>query len=253
MIRFPSAVAGFGTLLFLTAPAAMAQDWTGSYAGVQLGTVVTSDEGVFSMSPFPTGGALATAFSPSAAVPDAGFFGQAADGNIAGLHYGYDWQNGNLVYGAVAALYSADITDKQQGKSRTPAVYTIERSLDSYATVGGRVGYLVQPATLIYGTAGLAVGQVDFAYSQPGSAALTTTSGGQDSDLGYAIGFGVENRVTERVSIGVEYTYVNLGGNDYTANLRNGPFSAAAASTNAMGSDEDFDFGTVQLKLSYRF
>ena len=38
-----------------------------------------------------------------------------------------------------------------------------------------------------------------------------------------------------------------------TANLRNGPFSAAAPSTNAMGSDGDFDFGTLQLKLSYRF
>ncbi len=252
MTRFSQILAGFGALFTVTAPV-MAQDWTGSYAGVQFGTVVTSDEGIFSLSPFPAGGALATAFSPSPAVPDAGFFGEAASGNIAGLHYGYDWQNGSMVYGAVASLFSTDISDKQQGKSRTPAVYTIERSLDTYATLGGRLGYLVQPATLIYGTAGLAMGQVDFAYSQPGSGAATTTSGGQDSEVGYAVGFGVENRVTERVSIGLEYSYVNLGGNDYTANLRNGPFSAAAPSTNAMGSDGDFDFGTLQLKLSYRF
>jgi outer membrane immunogenic protein len=252
MTRFSQIIAGFGALFTMTAPA-VAQDWTGSYAGVQFGTVVTSDEGIFSLSPLPAGGALATAFSPSPAVPDAGFFGEAASGNIAGLHYGYDWQSGSMVYGAVASIFSTDINDKQQGKSRTPAVYTVERSLDTYATLGGRVGYLVQPATLIYGTAGLAMGQVDFAYSQPGSGAATTTSGGQDSEIGYAVGFGVENRVTERVSIGVEYSYVNLGGNDYTANLRNGPFSAAAPSTNAMGSDGDFDFGTIQLKVSYRF
>ena len=220
MTRFSKTLAGYGALFLVTAAPAVAQDWTGGYAGLQFGTVATSDEGVFSLSPFPAGGALATAFSPSPAVPDAGFFG---------------------------------ISDKQQGKSRTPAVYTIERSLDSYATLGGRLGYLVQPATLIYGTAGLAIGQVDFAYAQPGSGAATTTSGGQDSDLGYTVGFGIENRVTERVSIGLEYSYVNLGGNDYTANLRNGPFSAAAPSTNAMGSDSDFDFGTIQLKVSYRF
>lgn len=253
MIRSFSLCVGLsGVLAAISAPA-LAQDWTGSYAGVQLGTVATSDSGVLSLSPFPSGGALATAFSPSAAVPDAGFFGQAADGNIGGLYYGYDWQNGSMVYGAVASLYSADIMDRQQGKSRTPAVYTIERSIDSYGTLAGRIGYLVQPATLLYGTAGLAFGQVDFAYSQPGSAATTTTSGGQDSDLGYTLGFGVENRVTERVSIGVEYSYVNFGGNDFNANLRNGPFSAAAPSTDATGSDEDFDFGTVQIKLSYRF
>jgi len=241
----------FGALLISSA--AMAQDWTGSYAGLQFGGVVTSDSGVFSMDPFPSGGPLETAFSPSMSVPDAGFFGEAASGNIAGLFYGYDWQSGDMVYGAVVSLNSADIMDKQQGKSRTPAVYTIERSIDRYGTVGGRLGYLVQPNTLLYGTAGLAFGEVDFAYEQPGSGATTTTSGGQDSRVGYAIGFGIENRVTERVSLGLEYTYVNFGGNDFNANLRNGPFSAAAPSTDATGSDEDFDFGTLQVKLSFRF
>ena len=58
---------------------------------------------------------------------------------------------------------------------------------------------------------------------------------------------------TDKISIGLEYLYVNMGGNDFNANLTGGPFSSAAPSTNATGSDEDFDFGTLQLRVSYRF
>ncbi|MBA3447074.1 MAG: porin family protein, partial [Pseudaminobacter sp.] len=93
---------------------------------------------------------------------------------------------------------------------------------------------------------------VDFSYSQPGSGAAFTTSGGQDSDFGYTVGAGAETKLTTNVSLGFEYLYTNLGGNDFTANLVNGPFGGPPG-TNLTGTDDDFDFHTVQVKLSYRF
>lgn len=245
---FAAASAGF-----LSVTPAHAQDWTGLYGGVQLGIANSESDGIFQLDPLPPGGSLETAFSPNDAQPDRGFSGGFDNGSVGGVHIGYDVQSGNLVYGGVFDLNSADFGDVQQGRSRTPATYTIARSMDFLGTLRGRAGYLVSPNTLLYGTAGVAFGDVDFSYAQPGSGATTVTSGGQDRNIGYAIGLGVENRLSEKVSIGLEYLYVNMGGNDFNANLTGGPFSDVAPSTNARGSDGDFDFGTVQVRVSYRF
>lgn len=240
-------------LLFALAPSLHAQDWSGAYGGIQIGSARSNDRGIFLLDPLPPGGALETAFSPTMALPDRGFSGDFDIGAVGGIHFGYDMQAGNVVFGGVLDLNRTDFGDVQEGRSRTPATYTIGRSMEFLATLRGRAGYLVTPSTLIYGTAGLAIGDVDFSYAQPGSAATTVTSGGQDSRMGYALGLGAETMLTDRLSVGLEYLHVNMGGNDFNANLTGGPFSAAAASTNATGSDEDFDFGTVQLRLSYRF
>ena len=240
-------------LAFSLAPAVQAQDWTGAYGGIQIGSARSNDKGIFLLDPLPPGGALETAFSPTMALPDRGFSGDFDIGAVGGVHFGYDMQVGNLVYGGVLDLNRADFGDVQEGRSRTPATYTIGRSMDFLATLRGRGGYLISAKTLIYGTAGLAFGEVDFSYAQPGSGATTVTSGGQNSNIGYAVRLGIENMLTDKLSVGLEYLYVNMGGNDFNANLTGGPFSAAAASTNATGSDADFDFGTVQLRVSYRF
>lgn len=225
---------------------AQAQDWTGYYGGASIGQGFSDDEGILDLSP--DSPQLDTAFAP-------GFSGDFKEGAVGGLHFGYDQQNGNWVYGIVGEVIFADVGDEQQGRSVTPATYTIARDLDTYGTLRSRAGYLVTPTTLVYGTAGLAFGDVDFSYSQPGSGATTTTSGGQDDGVGYAAGFGVERKISQRLSLSAEYLYVNLGDNDFTANLNGGPFSAAdpVNGTNGTGSDEDFDFHTVQMKLSYRF
>ena len=81
----------------------------------------------------------------------------------------------------------------------------------------------------------------------------TTTRGGQDNNFGYAVGAGIETRVTSNISVGLEYLYVNMGGNDFEAELTGGPFSAVETSTIASGSDNDFDFNVIQAKVSYRF
>lgn len=227
-----------------TAPAA--PSWTGFYAGLQGGKAFTDSSGVFQLNPSHPNHKLETAFAT-------GFSGEFKDGGIGGAHLGYDMQRGNIVFGGIFDINATDFSDVQQGFSTTPATYSIERSMDYLSTLRGRVGFLPTENTLIYGTGGLAFGEVNFAYEQPGSGATTTTSGGQDNDFGHAVGAGVETRVTDNISLGLEYLYVNMGGNDFQANLTGGPFSAVETSTNATGSDNDFDFNVVQAKVSYRF
>jgi outer membrane immunogenic protein len=107
----------------------------------------------------------------------------------------------------------------------------------------------------------VAFGEVEESFVSD-TGAIVATRGGDGMDVGYAVGAGVEAMVTERVSVGIEYLYTDLGDSDYTVNLSGaagtGPgnaFSnpARGPSTDAQGSDRDFDFSTVSVKVSYRF
>ncbi len=231
--------------MIMDEPAVIVGDWSGFYAGVQLGGAFGGDDGILQLSPLTPG--LQTAFAP-------GFNGDFDSSVIGGVHVGYDWQFGNIVVGALADLSFTDVGDRQSGYSTTPAAYNIEREVDLMGTLRGRLGYAPSQRFLGYVTGGLAYGDVDFNYSQPGSGAVVQSiTGGQDS-IGYAVGAGAETMVTDKISIGFEYLYTNLGGNDYNVNIAGGPFGAIGGpGTNLSGSDDDFDFHTIQMKMSYRF
>lgn len=226
-------------------------DWSGLYAGVQLGGAFGgSNDGVVALSPFTPG--LQTAFAP-------GFNGDFDGGVIGGAHVGYDWQMGNIVFGALADFTAADISDRQSGFSTTPAEYSISRDLNYLGTVRGRIGYAPSNQFLAYVTGGLAYGDVDINYSQPGSSATIQSITGDQDSVGYTLGVGAETMVTQNISFGLEYLYTNLGGNDYNVNIAGGgaantAFGAVGGpGTNLTGTDNDFDFHTIQAKMSYRF
>ncbi|MFN3765436.1 MAG: outer membrane protein [Aliihoeflea sp.] len=236
--------------------------WAGFYAGIQAGYGFGST-GQVQLDPFTA--ALVTPFSPGVAGDPPGGFnanGDFEDGFVGGVHVGYDWQAGNIVYGAILDVNYTDIGDEQRAFSRSPAEYVISRDLDYLATLRGRLGYAFSENFLGYVTGGLAYGDVDFNYRQGARSPATTvtTSGGQDSDFGYTVGGGVEARLTQNWSIGLEYLYTDLGDNDFQANLQGGPFGGTGGNagsnpggTNLTGTDGDFDFHTVTAKISYRF
>ncbi len=237
-------------------------DWSGFYAGIQAGYGFGST-GQIQLSPF-TFGNLITAFTPAGAPSGSSFNGDGSfsDGFIGGAHIGYDSQAGNLVYGALLDLSYVDLSDEQRAFSRSPAPYIITRDLDFLATLRGRVGYTFGENFLGYVTGGLAYGDVDFSYRQGALSPATTisTSGGQNNNFGYTVGGGVEARLTQNWSFGVEYLYTNLGGNDFAVNLQGGPFGGTggqpgsnADGTNLTGTDRNFDFHTISAKISYRF
>ena len=88
-----------------------------------------------------------------------------------------------------------------------------------FATLRGRVGFLVTPDWLLYATGGLAIGETrySFTFSQPGAAANfppTATAyalSASKTSVGFALGGGTEHRFDRNWSAKLEYLYVDLG------------------------------------------
>jgi outer membrane immunogenic protein len=124
----------------------------------------------------------------------------------------------------------------------------------------GRLGWLVTPSTLLYGTAGLAVGQIKgtFTYSAtaftvgiPGSTATgipgsTATALGSWSDtrLGGTAGAGVETEVLPRWKLRFEYRYTDYG--TYTKSV---PVSTICVTST--GCSVPSSLATINLRESF--
>lgn len=215
--------------------------WDGFYAGIQLGGAFDPNTGVLALSANPS--------PPPFAAFGSNYYGSFDSGFTGGVHAGYDWQFGNFVIGGIADISAIDAEEVQGADSSTPAFYREVRSLDYYGTLRGRLGATLFDRGLFYAHGGLAYGQVDYRFSS-NTPATVTTAGGNDGHFGYVVGTGMEALLTDHISFGVEYQYVNLGDSDFTTTLSGGPFGAGV---DARGTEDDFDFHVVQMKLSYRF
>lgn len=226
--------------------------WTGFYAGVQVGGVFNSgDEGDLQLDGPGTRDGNYGDFFPA--------FGNNYDGDFdesftGGLFAGYDHQFGRFVIGGLIDANFADINQRQSGYSTTPAFYHEDREIDFMATGRVRLGYAVSDRILVYATGGLVYANVDYDFVT-NTPATVATRGGDNSQFGYVVGMGVEGRLTRNISIGLEYLYTNLGDSDFRTNLSGvGAFSpGGVGSTDARGSDREFDFHSIQAKLTYRF
>jgi len=225
--------------------------WTGFYLGVQVGGAFDDDEDEDGGLKFDTD--LNGSYNNSIAAFGDNFSGDFDESITYGLHAGYDYQIGRIVVGGLIDINAMNVSEKQTGLSSTPAFYTEERELDFLTTGRLRLGYAVNQRVLLYVTGGATYSDVDYSL-KTNTPAKVKNRGGNGDDFGYALGGGVEARVTRNISLTVEYLYTNLGDGDFVTNY-SGPaaFSSAAPSTNSRSSNEDFDFHTVQLKVSYRF
>ena len=163
--------------------------WAGAYVGVHVGAAWQTATGRFSEYTDP-----AAQYSTT----EAGFIG--------GGQIGYNWQNGNIVYGV-----EADIS----GLTGKPTVCCFSDASDkSYtgqinwlSTFRGRVG-IASSNVLGYVTGGLAVGGVKnhaYVYSP---VALKSES---RTRVGWTVGAGVEYMMSRNWTVGLEGLYVDLG------------------------------------------
>jgi outer membrane immunogenic protein len=93
------------------------------------------------------------------------------NGFVGGVQLGYNWQAQQIVYGVEGDISLSDA-----------------RSIDWLASLRGRVGYLIQPRILLYGTAGLGL-----------------VNGGSNDNTGFVYGLGVEGKLTRTMSARLEY------------------------------------------------
>jgi outer membrane immunogenic protein len=152
---------------------------------------------------------------------------QKIDGVIGGVQTGYNYQFGTWVWG-----WETDFQGSGQKGGSTfsgslativgpvPLTVTTDHKLTWFGTARSRLGFLWSPNVLVYGTAGVAYGQVkDTANLNVGAAPVTAAAVTTFKDVkaGYTVGAGVEGALGGGWSAKLEYLYIDLGKTEQTA------------------------------------
>ncbi len=162
------------------------------------------------------------------------FFKTSLDGNLKGVfggaQLGYNWQLSSIVAGLEADIQGSGIRGSSRSASvvdpngifslNTPLTASTNSELSWFGTVRGRLGVTVTPDLLLYGTGGLAYGQIKNSAnvqiadppandSWPASISNTKT--------GWAAGAGAEWMFARNWSAKIEYLHIDLGNSSATA------------------------------------
>lgn len=175
------------------------------------------------------------------------------NGGIGGVHLGMNKQFGNFVVGGEFRLSGAEIngsTSDCAGLTTfvgAPAIvgFNCKTDVNWVAAALARLGY-AQNRWLVYGTLGWAVAGVDYNSAiviPPGAPIITLPSGENDTADGFAFGGGVEYAIWDSVSLGVEYTRMNL------ESKGSGLFLGGILSS----GDRDVDLNTVTARLNVKW
>ncbi|GES44807.1 outer membrane immunogenic protein [Rhizobium sp. ERR 922] len=117
---------------------------------------------------------------------------------------GYNWQQGQIVYGIEADLGYSGADSTRNGLTAKNGVN---------GSVRGRLGYDFNPF-MLYGTAGLALGQNKLS---------DDTSSDSKTAVGYTVGAGAETFITNNITARLEYRYTDYGKKNF--DLDSGRFS----------------------------
>jgi outer membrane immunogenic protein len=214
------------------APSPAGYNWTGFYVGANGGFGGDRFEYPFSFGSIPVLGLGPT--TGTSTLNSSGFFG--------GGQVGFNWQAGrSWVLGVEADFDDADIEGLANTSANTFSG-NVGTKLDWFGTVRGRVGFLVTPQALLYGTGGWAYGHTT---SNADAAAFGLAIGTSiaDQQNGWTAGGGLEYALTPSLSVKTEYLYLNLGTTSLASGtLAGGPFSLSEKAT----------FHTVKIGLNLK-
>jgi outer membrane immunogenic protein len=234
--------------------------WTGFYAGLEAGAKFgNSTWTTTSTSDFP--GTIVDASSPAKF--------DATSGRV-GAYAGYNWQRQAWLVGVEADAAYASATAGQAGVpgcailcfpfAPGPGIDTSSVKMGWDASLRGRVGYLVTPTLLLYGTGGIAWQSVQTSGFCQHSAAdpVCSLAPGDPFDLqtnrttltGWTLGAGIEARVTGNWLLRGEYRYAGFG--TFNGLL---PFNSAGAppGTDFVRYHLSLNTQTVTVGLAYKF
>ncbi|PQO24768.1 hypothetical protein C2I36_01410 [Rhodobacteraceae bacterium WD3A24] len=196
-------------------------NWTGPYAGIQLGMLNSNFDRQTEYYGFTT---------PETNPDPEGFVG--------GIYGGYNWQGaGNVVYG-IEGEYNWSHADGSDVDEESGFGSYTEAEIFSTAALRGRVGYAMD-RTLFYGAAGIAYADFDSAaYNSDDS--LVANSEISDSRTGWTIGAGVEHAFTDRMVGRLDYRYSDFGDETYDLDEN-------------YTADIDFDTHEIRAGVAFRF
>lgn len=238
--------------VYKAAPALPAINWNGFYAGVNAG--YSRGHTTTSLTPNDVyDGLIGTPDNPHEYDPFPGSLKPA--GFVGGGQIGFNVQSGLLLAGIEADLSYADLHKSASvtGPLFVGGQYTtsIDTNLDWFGTLRGRLGILVSPSLLLYGTGGLAYGEVKTTTTGTNTFGcvgmiycITGTNSGVST--GWTAGGGFEYAFADRWTLKAEYLYADLGSRSVTLSDPEVPGSALTAKN-------DFSLQIVRAGLNYRF
>ena len=202
----------------IAADRAPAFNWTGPYVGLHLGYGWGNGD---------------TNFSP---LPDSDTFGMLPaklsprpSGVVGGVQAGYNYQIGRFVLGIEAdfsgSAMSGSSTSAVIGTDGTPIAdvgpLTTHQTINWFGTLRPRLGYTITPTILLYGTGGLAYGNISSSAVtdlQPLLPNVVYRASSTGTNVGWAAGGGVEWAFSKCWSVKAEYLYMDLGSRSSVAN-----------------------------------
>ncbi len=133
-------------------------------------------------------------------------YDQKIGGFTFGVQAGRNYQRGAMVYG-----WEADINFSSASDSRILfSDPTITNTLHGFGTLRGRLGALLQPMTMIYLTAGGALGHFTHTWAEPGDIPDSWPNFGQWR-FGWVIGAGIEHAFGPNWTGRLEALYMDFG------------------------------------------
>jgi outer membrane immunogenic protein len=217
-------------------PAPAMSDWTGFYAGVNIGYGWGNRD--VSFTPNDDATRLWSVFD---GIPPPASF--KTSGALGGLQLGYNRQLSSWLIGLEtdfdwSGLRGSGTSSGVMPPVPIPGPYSapFDERIDWFGTVRARLGYLPTDTLLTYGTGGLAYGQVrrSGSYVNKSTTSFTasgfpdntdfmcasgaTCFSGSSSEVaaGWTVGGGFEYAVGERMTLKAEYLYVNLAAKTLT-------------------------------------
>ena len=172
-------------------------NWTGAYAGAQVGYGWADTDAQSGMT---------TGFNQS--------YSYDSDSIVGGFHGGYNLHYQGFVYGIEADIDFADLNETSVGSSGTQ---THQTSLEWMGSVRARVGYAADK-TLFYVTGGWAFGEVDITQASVGGGQIASYS---DIRHGWTLGGGIEQAFASNMTARLEYRYTDLGSEDFRSTAAN--------------------------------
>ena len=181
---------------------------------------------------------------------------------VIGIEADWAWKRGVSAFGQSIPVVCFDAPDCFNYRSDTKSG-TIKQTWDSSLRL--RYGWLVDPSILIYGTAGVAVGQIGGTFGYNGITYAPNCVGGacstanaaaswSDTRVGWTIGAGTETEIWSGWKARIEYRYTDFGRYTKTipvttACLANG----CSAPSTAAAIDLRESFQTVRVGLGLDF
>lgn len=162
----------------------------------------------------------------------------SVDGALGGLRYGHNWQKSNLVFGfdlSISSGIDGSTSQTPSGSYWKCNTGDCNVSINSLAMGRGRLGALLNPNTLVYGAAGLSIGDIE-------GGIYDSVQQGSSTAVGYTVGLGVEYKINQKISLYGEANYVDLGDIEFgEGNLPSDVF------------DGKGDFSTFLVGVNYQF